>query len=206
MLILLDPRWRGGDQPRQRQQREADDPRLLPGMARRGLRSIGAGFDVTICTNKPRSRGVIGGAADTVYAALKRMLASRNAKVDLILLLTATITNVRAASPGQHVAGGAGVHVAPADGARYEQLHNNLRPPPRHRGANECSSSAGLRKQRSARRTSRSSPTVTFTTTWPPWNVRSWRESSRFEADVVSRPALGRALFGLPIAQRCRPC
>jgi len=63
------------------------DLELLPGVAEAIARLNGAGFDVAICTNQPEvARGVLTQAQlDDVHEALRRMLASRNAKVDMIL-------------------------------------------------------------------------------------------------------------------------
>jgi histidinol-phosphate phosphatase family protein len=173
------------------------DLELLPGVAEAIARLNGAGFDVAICTNQPEvARGVLTQEQlDCVHEALKRMLASRNAKVDMILccgydhkwrrwLITMWRRPTR----------------------RLSATRATTSRPPSTPGANACSCAPGLEARRWQEDFRSIFHRSQFTTTWPPWSVRSWRESSRFEADVVSRPALGRALFGLPIAQRCRPC
>jgi len=64
-----------------------DDLTLIPGAADAIARLNDAGFDVAICTNQPEvARGIMSQAKlDVVHEALRRMLAARGAKLDLIL-------------------------------------------------------------------------------------------------------------------------
>jgi D-glycero-D-manno-heptose 1,7-bisphosphate phosphatase len=63
------------------------DLELLPGVSEAITRLNAAGFDVAVCTNQPEvARGVLTRQQlETIHAALERMLAARNARVDLIL-------------------------------------------------------------------------------------------------------------------------
>ena len=65
----------------------ADDLELLPGVPEAIARLNSAGFDVAICTNQPEvTRGVLSQEQlDAVHEALRRMLAARCARVDMIL-------------------------------------------------------------------------------------------------------------------------
>ncbi len=65
---------------------------LIPGAAEAIARLNGAGFDVAICTNQPEvARGIITRAQlDHVHDGLRRMLAARGARIELVLCCTST--------------------------------------------------------------------------------------------------------------------
>ena len=179
------------------------DLELLPGVAEAVARLNGAGFDVAICINQPEvARGVLTQAQlDDVHEALRRMLASRNAKVDMILCC-----GYDHKCPRRKPSGGmlrealAHYHVAPADTPFVGDQADDLKAA-FHAGCKRVLVRTGL-----GSKTLAGGPPeyrLQFTTTWPPWSVRSWRQSS-------SRQTLSRARawerFSVSPCAKCRPC